>query len=547
MPTHNSNISSLSISSVSSDNADNLYNGYNGDNYINSNMSSLSKTTKSSIKTISRKSEKKRATQKIIKNLFRKNINKARELNLICSDSNVCMAFGTKRKEIIDFFEGFTNFKYVQSPIKKIGNFSANGYVKEIKYSKYGFNSYAVLKSSLKKYSDNLAYEYIVGQFLNIKAKIFPCFIETYGLYYYINQGYWKNIKTKSFENKPIKPNELKNSLELEMNPYDYSKMCAKSKYSALLVEHLKDVKSLNFYLDNYDRDNKESRQNYVHFIVHKLLYVLYQIYMPLSQLIDVFTHYDLHSGNILLYVPKENHYIEYHYHTSNEIINFKSEYIVKIIDYGRSYYKYEDGKPNPNDIYNNLCKEPKCNDTDRTSSFVTAKTDEFLTPNSYSPPTATSSDMSEKKNKCGNNFGLDWLDPIQNKSNFFISSSLPNPTHDLKLMNEIFYSVFRQFKTYDDLDNHFELYAYAKLYKLITKKCKNIHNINGLGLKPNNISGLPDSINNVRDMEEDLRNIIKNDIKMQILNEHFTYHKKIKIGDMHIYSDGTPMSFTYV
>ena len=45
---------------------------------------------------------------------------------------------------------------------------------------------------------------------------------------------------------------------------------------------------------------------------------------MPLATLSDVFTHYDLHLDNILLYEPIKNGYITYNYHlNSGKIIKF--------------------------------------------------------------------------------------------------------------------------------------------------------------------------------------------------------------------------------
>lgn len=125
--------------------------------------------------------------------------------------------------------------------------------------------------------------------------------------------------------------------------------MCQQSKYAAILIQHLKNVRTLGDSLTS-------------NFIIYDLLFVLYQIYMPLSLLKYTFTHYDLHNDNVLLFEPIKGKYIEYHYHLqTNEIVNFKSPYIVKIIDYGRSYFSPEHPDLNPTDIYNHLCSEPAC------------------------------------------------------------------------------------------------------------------------------------------------------------------------------------------
>jgi hypothetical protein len=69
----------------------------------------------------------------------------------------------------------------------------------------------------------------------------------------------------------------------------------------------------------------------------------LYQIYYPLVQLGDKYTHNDLHRNNVFLYKPYDGkRYIRMKYHRNGQIFEFGSEFIVKIIDYGRNYFKNE-------------------------------------------------------------------------------------------------------------------------------------------------------------------------------------------------------------
>ena len=232
---------------------------------------------------------KKNATRKIIK--FFKNTSEKRTtayLKALCSDSGVCLAFGTNRNTITKFFDGFTNFQYVVTPIRSLGKPSNNGFVKEIKYEKNGYNAYAVLKSSAEFDSDNLVYEYIVGQFINHQCLFYPCFLETYGLYFYKDALKWKHVKDTSTTSTTI----LEKSLDIQ-HSIDYVKMCEKSKYAAILIQHLKDVTTLNDMVEtSFDA------------ICYDLIYILYQVYMPLAQLKNHFTHYDLHGENVLLYEP---------------------------------------------------------------------------------------------------------------------------------------------------------------------------------------------------------------------------------------------------
>jgi hypothetical protein len=101
--------------------------------------------------------------------------NRARYLNGVCSDSGVCIAFGKHVNKIKKHFGGFVKFDNVKS-IRKIGAVSENGFVKEIEYEHAGYKSHAVLKSSSKKFADNLYYEYLAGVFINMVSKFVPNF-----------------------------------------------------------------------------------------------------------------------------------------------------------------------------------------------------------------------------------------------------------------------------------------------------------------------------------------------------------------------------------
>ena len=441
------------------------------------------------------------ASRKIIK--FFKNTSEKRTtiyLKALCSDSGVCIAFGTHRNKITNFFDGFTNFRYVVTPIRSLGKPSANGFVKEIKYSKNDYTAYAVLKSASSSDSDNLVYEYIVGQFINKQCLYYPCFLETYGLYFYKNALKWQHVKSTSTTTTNI----LEQSLDIQYS-VDYAKMCEKSKYAAILIQHLKDVTTLNDMVEtSFDT------------ICYDLIYILYQVYMPLAQLKNIFTHYDLHGDNVLLYEPIKGKHIEYHYHIGNgQTIVFNCPYIVKIIDYGRSFYKYKQSELNPPtiinpmDIYDKLCTEPKC-----------------------SPD-------------CGTDKGFEWMSTSLTQDNYFISSLLPNMSHDLRLLNYITNAIKQNKpKRANTLQ---EKTMYATITTQILDKLKYGQGIKGddkkYGTNVNKTYGFPNSINNVVDAESALQDIIMNDPLASLLNER-KYPPANKIGSMHIYVDGSPMSF---
>jgi len=245
-------------------------------------------------------------------------------LNKIYKNYDFWMIFNTENKYIIDFFE-FSTFKYIIDPIKLI-NLSKNGFVNQIKYKNMEYNANALLKTSLNKVNDSLFYEYLVGKKINSWKNIVPSFIETYGLYYH-KKNIIKNLKNDLIDFQEFKNTmEQKQDNEINENFIETLKfMCENSDKISTLSQFLENATTLKqFMLDDKPDD---------------LLLILYMIYATLNTLKDKFTHYDLHSENVLIYIPIKDYYIEYHYiYNDNSKINFKSPYIAKIIDYGRTY-----------------------------------------------------------------------------------------------------------------------------------------------------------------------------------------------------------------
>jgi hypothetical protein len=443
-----------------------------------------------------KENEKNKDASNVVARFMRRTTHKRRAefLKAVCSDSGVCMAFGTNRKKILEFFGRFTNMDYAVSPVKKIGNVSHNGFVKEIKYEKRGYTSYAVFKSSSRPGSDNLAYEYIVGQFINEKSKSFPCFIDTYGLYYYNSDAAWNHSKNTANINASV----LRRYLTLQQDPFNYKKICNESKHCAILIEHLKGVVSLGNILFH-----SPSINHLKSFFIFHLPYVLYQIYFPLSVLHKVFTHYDLHQDNILLYQPIKGKHIKYHYHYNGSITTFNSPYIVKIIDYGRSFYRSRT-LIRPREIYDEICNQNECID-------------------------------------CGDKSGLSWLDPVHENDNYFISSSIVNPSHDLRIMN-IIKDLNLNSSGLSQLDKIMFSNIINVINKVVYGEGINEPDDRVYGTKPNMNNGLPLHINNVVDAEMEIRNLLKHQLISGANNA--SYNDANKIGDMHIYPDGRPVSF---
>ena len=342
----------------------------------------------------SRKNSRRIIARTMTKN--RSNI-KSHYLKAICSDSGVCLAFGKKRNKIKSFFNNFSDFSLVKHNAKRLGEPSSNGFVYEIPYEKNDYKAHSILKTSIHANSDNLLYEYFVGKHLNDMGAYFPCLVETYGLYQYKSMKSWNTAKrskeisnlndflaevklpdTFNFTNKSI-VNIIKDS-------------CNQPMLQSVLIQHFHDVESLNDYTELCN-SMKGQDDDYTQLIT------LFHIYFFLHHNRETFTHYDLHTGNVLLYQPfsDPNKKIEYTYHIGkNKTITFQSSYIVKIIDYGRSYVK---GVKN---FHKTVCKQEECDP------------------------------------ECGKNLGYGLIDKVPPKLNDFynITSLYPNVSHDLRLYN---------------------------------------------------------------------------------------------------------------
>ena len=261
--------------------------------------------TKEEIVAFREKYVKNTATRKIGKFLRRTDPRvRSKFLQSVCSDAGVCIAFGTNASAIRKHFDNFNNFNLLSKPAERIGSVSKNGFVKELSYENRGYAANAVLKSSVHDNADNLLYEALVGFFLNKMSEIYPTFLETYGLYQY---------KLDGLAYKECKDNKLTNSAVLnagltriaktakDIGGQSVKSSCTSPTSMAVLIQHLKSAKTIGEKCTVSD------------FVRKDLLYVLYQIYMTLSSLSDVFTHYDLHSNNVLVYEPVVGSHIEYH------------------------------------------------------------------------------------------------------------------------------------------------------------------------------------------------------------------------------------------
>jgi len=433
-----------------------------------------------------KKSEAEDNAKKVINTFIKRS---KKHLQFICSDSGGCIAFGKSTEEINRFFKGFTDFTYALSPIKQIGKASANGFVKEIAYKKEDYRADAILKSAQEADSDNLVYEYLVGiKYVNRIMRRFPCFLETYGLYFYQDESHWKLMSNPG----PVHMSILKR-MELQ-NAIDYSRACEQSKHSAILIQHIKSAIPLVDFT---------SEGIYTPFMKNDMLYVLFIIYHALSTLSKSFTHYDLHDGNVLLYEPEKGKYIQYHYHHEDgtETV-FYSPYIPKIIDYGRSFF--DNGNATSRKIYEKVCKTSEC-DPD-----------------------------------CGRDYGFGLLEPTPFLQ---ISSSLKNESHDLRLLN----IVRTNMKEIEEPDKPKEA-TFIEVRKIVNKVVYGV----GVSRKnkeygtKEDLTITPKRIYNVKGAYMNMKKAIR--IPKVMRENEANYGPGINvIGVLHVYDDGRPMKYDAV
>jgi hypothetical protein len=275
------------------------------------------------------------------------------------------------------------------------------------------------------------------------------------------------------------------------------------------LIQHIKDAQTLSSALRSNNNNSILKRLLQPHkndFIDQHLLYILYQVYMPLAMNAETFTHYDLHMGNVLIYEPVKEKYIQYHYHVdATSTVSFKCCYIAKIIDYGRSYftdpYKHPyDPTQSSQTIYAKICKTTECDGEEE-----------------------------EEEEDCGFEYGYGTLKTERKPGrDAFIDSKKRNVSHDLRLLSLISQEIRNKIGLKQQLQ-----------YGIGVKKTKDKH-FGTIEIEKSGRAGY--RIYNVRDAHEALREIISNP-DSHASNDRYFLNKR-KLGDLHIYTDGRPMEF---
>jgi hypothetical protein len=455
--------------------------------------------------------------------------------------------------------------------IRKLGGDSANGFIFEIPLVKDGYKVYTVLKNARNADADNLFYEGLVGLYVNKKNYIFPCFVETYGIYMWNTLDAHQNaVKySQGLSTNPPALDKLSNQSKLFSyktffeNSLFAFQTCDFAQAGAVLVQHIHKARSIDGFVKEF-KGNKA-------FCTFHLPQYLYQVYAPLGMLSNEFNHYDLHTDNVVLYrlgneqanrdrnreievggVPNNGQYITMKYHyPDREVVSFNTFDIAKIIDYGRSYFSDTDDKNKKtysSHTYHQFLR-----------SAIEANDDKRKTKNL--PSDREEGDYT--KRECHNLSYHELEDEGMYGSYHYICSNKRNKSHDLRLVSIIRKQLLNEYRDKDNdkdpkkkwVATYFD--ADADEGKLVKKMLealyyKDEYRVNrgqkdyGYGtpevdgLTYNGLDTLESeaSIQNVEDMHLALKDLLKTEYFQQMNTELFKTYQKI--GEMNIYMDGS-------
>ena len=254
-----------------------------------------------------------------------------------CDNITVCKNIGRNLEQA---FEGYHS-KYLERHATYVSK-GDNGKVVKLHFNKGNLRSPVLLKMGIDKvkekpdtanmaidkvshtkvekvnHADNLYYEGLVGKKLNLLADIFPCFIRTFGLVKESEQGDLVIDVKHDYETKTYKFARLTDLPSIDS-------ACKSYGHQGVLIEYIEGHLFKSMY--------KEEHFQY------EMIPVLFQVYYALWMLGPNYTHYDLHTANVILTKPNKNGVIAFEYILPNgEKVSFMCSYVAKIIDYGRSY-----------------------------------------------------------------------------------------------------------------------------------------------------------------------------------------------------------------
>jgi hypothetical protein len=343
-------------------------------------------------------------------------------------DIDLDILFNSNSNTFLKSVEYFRNLKYYTNVIEPIGANSVNGFIRKLTYNKNGTEYPIVLKSSADIGSDNLIYEFLVGQCINIFAQYYPCFSKTYFAGFYNDERIYNAFKKLVVTSKMPAGVSLSDYLTIP-HQNDLEQLikegCLKSKFACIFTQYIPIRKSFYKYIQKYSKSTPKHIEVFQPKFVDKLYTLiigLHMTYQLLSSLANFFTHYDLHFENIVLVKLPKKTYITINYHNSSkEIISYKTKYIPIIIDYGHSFVncqKMNTSVNNSHKIMKTVCNYDVDN-PDKTQRMCLSD--------------------------CGNFTGFRYTksydektDTFKTRGSHYINPTSRNITHDLRLLDII-------------------------------------------------------------------------------------------------------------
>ena len=317
----------------------------------------------------------------------------------------------------VEYFQNLKNYSSQMERLDGVGLTNSNGIIYKLKYIVRGKQPYSViLKVNQGGESDNLVYEYLVGQCINEYSRYYPCFSKTYLVGMFSEpvsdnfRAFMKLSVPKSFDTY-IQSFDVRNIERLIING------CRSNEFLTLFTQYIPIKYSLEDYLKKYTYPpsgwKKLAIRNDCIDQLYELTTILHIIYQLLSSFADKFTHYDLHMANVVLTEVPDNRFIHVIFHYPDG----------RILHYNMCFVNCKQmnaSKPNSVEIMKIVCN----NDTERNPENPFCR------------------------HTCGNLSGYHYSTNLDETSEFllasaennFIDYTRKNISHDCRLMHEILY-----------------------------------------------------------------------------------------------------------
>ena len=269
--------------------------------------------------------------------------------------------FNMTKQSILEKFQHFNNLELMNSQMLKIGKTSSNGFIYKIKFNNKNLESFnTILKTTIDKKSDNNYYEFVVGNCINRIKEYFPNFVYTFN-FLTLSQSLKNKLKDATIFDKSDffkEANLIKINLNELQNNNNVGYGCENNDRASVLIEFIPNSLSLDDLTNN---PNFLSSVNNLNIEVYN---ILFQIYATLSALKEVYTHYDLHTDNVMFIEIPEQKKLQIDYNIEGKIFSIYTSFLPVILDYGRSFVDCLniDGITYSRIFSEVVCDNPKCN-----------------------------------------------------------------------------------------------------------------------------------------------------------------------------------------